>query len=303
MNQYGYIGRKIRQPDLKEKPAIIIVPFGSSSRAGKLLSRFMEKLEKNFPEYNIFQAYSSEVLRRKLNLPSLQECLAKVEAMGFRRAVVQPLHIFPGTEYMQIMETCRFFPGMRVILAESLLHRWEYIKACLETMEKDFLPPEKGLNLLAIHGTPLATEQVNCIYLGLERMLAGRYANVLLAAIEGIPDFESVLAQINRHTLWLRPQQTNENPTAAKQPSAVRFSDKRIRIIPMMFIAGIHVEDDLMGNNDSWRRSLEDMGFLVDCPQIESADGSRFAGLADSPAIFEFFMERIERALFLEKSY
>jgi sirohydrochlorin cobaltochelatase len=283
MNLYGYIGRKIRQPDLKEKPAIIIVPFGSGSRAGKLLSQFLKKLEKQFPGHSIFTAYSSEVLRRKLNLPSLQECLATVEAMGFRRAVVQPLHIFPGTEYTQLMETSHFFPGIRVIFAESLLHRWEYIRACLETMEKDFLPAEKGLNLLAIHGTPLATEQVNSIYLGLERMLTDRYPNVLLAAIEGIPDFESVLAQIDR-----------------KKPACPY---KRIRIIPMMLIAGIHVEDDLMGDNNSWRRSLEKRGFLVDCPRIVSAGGNRFAGLADSPAIFEFFMERIERALFLEKSY
>jgi sirohydrochlorin cobaltochelatase len=54
-------------------------------------------------------------------------------------------------------------------------------------LEEDFLAPETGTNLLALHGTPLAADPVNIVYLGLERLVADLYPNVLAASIEGVP--------------------------------------------------------------------------------------------------------------------
>ena len=108
MHQHGYIGRKMRLPKLEEKPAVIIAAFGSSSKAGEALDIFRKKVTASFPEHNIFWAYTSEIIRKKMGLPGLQETLAKVESQGFRKAVVQPLHIFPGTEYQQLQETCAY---------------------------------------------------------------------------------------------------------------------------------------------------------------------------------------------------
>jgi len=62
----------------------------------RLLKIFRKRLEQEFPEHETFWAYTSEILRRKIGLPSLQETLAQVEAAGFRRAVVQPLQYFSG---------------------------------------------------------------------------------------------------------------------------------------------------------------------------------------------------------------
>lgn len=283
MNQHGYIGRKLRVPKLKDTPAIIISAFGTSSRAQAPLQIFQDQLEQRFPEYETFRAYSSNIICRKKNLPTLQETLAQVEAAGFRKAVVQPLHIFPGTEYQQMAETCEYFPGLRVFLSETLLHRWDFVKKTLAALEPDFLPHDEGLNLLALHGTPLTSDPVNIAYLGLEKLVADLYPNVLAASIEGIPDATAVMASIKRQKL----------------------ADKhtKIKILPMMYVAGMHAEEDLMGKKKSWQTSLGSMGFSVECQMVTYQNEEFFKGLAYYPEIISFFMERLQRSLDLARVF
>lgn len=283
MHQHGYIGRKMRIPKLKTKPAIIIAAFGTSSRAKAPLAIFQAALEKQFPDHELFWAYTSEIICRKLELPTIKETLAKVEAAGYRKAVVQPLHIFPGTEYQQLAETCEYFPGLRVFLCETLLHRWDFVNKTLAVIKEDFLPADQGLNLLALHGTPLAADPVNIVYLGLAQLVSDLYPNVLAASIEGVPDHTAVLAQIKRNKL------------------AEQY--KKIRIIPMMYMAGMHAEKDLMGKTNSWRSKLEDMGFSVDCPRVEYENKTYFKGLAYYPELISFFMDRLQRSLKLAKLF
>ena len=279
MHRHGYIGRKMRLPDLKKRPAVVIVAFGTSSRARPPLAIFRKQLTARFPDHEIYWAYSSEIIRVKAGLPSLQETLARVEAAGFRRAVVQPLHIFPGTEYQQVAETCEYFPGLRVFLGETLLHRWEFIRETLEVVSRDFLKEDEGLNLLALHGTSLAADPVNVVYLGLERLVPDLYPNVLVAAVEGIPDSQALMARLKQQAVF-----TNYS---------------RVKIIPMMYLAGLHAEQDLMGTDASWRTHLEEMGFSVECSQVQYEDRIYFKGLAYFPEIIEMLMTRLQRALYL----
>lgn len=283
MHQHGYIGRKMRLPKLQRTPAIVIAAFGSTNRARGALDLFRVQLAERYPEKTIYWAYTSEIIRKKLNLPSLQQTLAEVEAEGHRKAVVQPLHVFPGTEYQQLAETCSFFPGMRVFLSETLLHRWDFVKEILEAVEPEFLPTEEGCNLLALHGTPLAADPVNIVYLGLERLLADLYPNVLAATVEGVPDHQALFARMKRQNL------------ASKY--------KRIKIIPMMYFAGLHAEEDLMGEKDSWRCILEEQGFKVECPTVAPEGQKSYKGLAYYPEVNEGFMSRLERTLELATVY
>ena len=283
MNRHGYIGRKIQLPQLQKKPAIIIAAFGSSSRAKIALNFFQKQVERKYSDHDVFWSYTSEIIRKKLGLPSIQQTLADVEAAGYRKAVVQPLHIFPGTEYQQLLETCEYFPGLRVIVGETLLHRWKYILNVLQILEKEFLTPDKGLNILALHGTPLIADPVNAAYLGLEKLVIDRYPNVIAASIEGIPDSFSVLNRVQRLRL------------------AEQY--RTVRIIPMMYTAGLHAKEDLMGEENSWRSSLETMGFTVECPMVNHANHSWFKGLAWYPNIIGCFIARLERAITLSHHY
>ncbi|MFN2437366.1 MAG: sirohydrochlorin cobaltochelatase, partial [Desulfotignum sp.] len=186
-------------------------------------------------------------------------------------------------EYRQMEETCAYFPGLRVFMGETLCHRWAFIRRILTVLEKDFLTPDQGMNLLALHGTPLAADPVNIVYLGLEKLVVDRYPHVLAAAVEGIPDPEA---------LFLRMK---------NQGMADRV--KQVRILPMMYFAGMHVRDDLMAEEDSWRACLEERGFTVDCPMVETDGKPLFKGLAFYPEVTGFLTHRLERVLELAEYY
>lgn len=283
MHQHGYIGRKMRLPNLKERPAIVMIAFGSSTRGKAALSLVEKKLAEKFPGHDIFWGYSSEIIRKKNGLNSPHQALAQAEAAGYRKAVVQPLHVFSGTEYQQIAETCEYFPGLRVFLSETLLHRWDFISETLEVVSKEFLGPDEGMNLLALHGTPLAADPVNIVYMGLDQLVRDLYPNVITASVEGIPDYKAVLERVKR-------DKYHEAYT-------------KLKIIPMMYIAGLHVEDDLMGEEESWRRDFERLGLEVECPMVNHEDVRYFKGLAFYPEIVEMYMDRLKRTMELATYY
>ncbi len=279
----GYIGRKMRLPDLMEKPAIVIAAFGSSSGAQAALENFSQQVADEFEEYRVFWAWTSEIIRKKLGLPGLKQVLSEVESEGYRKAVVQPLHIFPGTEYSQLFETCASFPGIRLIVGETLLHRWDFVEELLQILEREFLPQDAGINVLAIHGTPLSAEPVNAVYLGLEQMVRGIYPNVYVAAVEGVPSFRAMFETIKRER--------------------DRIAGNHVKIIPVMFFAGLHAQDDLMGDHDSWRSSLEGLGFSVSMPSVEGESGCFYKGLCWYREVNDFFVSRIRRSLELARYF
>ena len=104
MRPTGYIGRKMRLPELKDKPAIVIAAFGSTRRGKAALDLFDKKVEERYRDHEIFWAYTSEFIRKKSGLPSLHQALASIESAGYRKAVVVPLHIFPGVEYQEVSD-------------------------------------------------------------------------------------------------------------------------------------------------------------------------------------------------------
>lgn len=284
MNRHGYIGRKVRQPRIQKQPALVIVTFGSTNRGAAALESFRQAITETYPEHRIFWAYTSAVIRKKTGNPSLHEALAQAEAENFRKVVVQPLYVFPGTEYQQIEETCEFFPGLRIFLGETLMHRWQFIEETIGILEKEFLSNREGLNLLVLHGTPLAADPVNIVYLGLDRFLRDRYDNVRAATVEGVPDFEGVKQVLIR----------------TKAPE--RWP--RIQMIPLLFLAGIHAEDDLMGEDESWKTELEAAGFQdVSCLTTVQNGEEYFKGLGYYPEVVKCYLKRLKRVISLSEVY
>jgi sirohydrochlorin cobaltochelatase len=109
------------------------------------------------------------------------------------------------------------------------------------------------------------------------------YPNVGVASVEGIPDHGAVFARMAREGL------------------AKKY--KRVKIIPMMYFAGIHAEEDLMGDADSWRTALEAQGFEVVCPKVDVDGEEYFKGLAHYPEVNAGFINRLDRMLKLADFY
>ena len=105
----------------------------------------------------------------------------------------------------------------------------------------------------------------------------------MTACVEGVPHFPALLSVLRR--LHVDPAR------------------RRVRIIPMMYLAGIHVEDDLMGEEVSWKSELQAAGFEVECLTTVHNDETYFKGLAFYPELMAQIERRLRRALHLAHHY
>lgn len=276
-----HIKKYRRRTKLKELPAIVLTAFGTAER-GKAVYQLFDNLVRNeFENYDVSWAYTSEIIREKTGHPGILQTLASLEQRGFTKVVVQPLLVFPGTEYEILADSCQSFPGLRVLMGETLLHRWHFVEQVLDIVSKNFLSPEEGINLLVAHGTPLSDDSANIVYLGLDHLLSRRFSNVSFCSVEGIPDREGVFRKIQG---TLSSSHSGENKL-------------RARLIPFMYVAGLHVEQDLLGEQDSYKNRLEEIGFTVECLTVDY-QGERFhKGLGFYEGIRESFLDRLRRSL------
>ncbi len=277
MNQQTKEEGQSRGSERCDRPAIIIAAFGSSKRGRAVFSRFHHKVAQRYAEHDVYWAYTSKIIRQKTGDPGLRETLVHLQNTGYASAVVLPLQVFPGVEYRGICTIAADFPNVAVVVGETLMHRWKFVRDVLSVVERDFLSPGEGLNLLALHGTPTTADPVNSSYLGLEKLVTEKYENVLAAALEGVPDHEAVLARI------------------AREIKVKGY--RKVRILPMLLIAGMHVEQDLMGSEASWKSRLEQLGLIVECQDVEYSGQRYFKSLASYPEIEEFYLQRLEAAL------
>ncbi len=286
--QPGTMETKLRKRTLQDKPAIVIAAFGSSRSGRVVYDALDQELREAFPDYELVWAYTSEIVREKTGHPGILQALALLEEKGYRKVVVQPVHVFPGTEYRVLEEQSRGFPGIRVVMGETLMHRWPFVEQAVEIVSEDFIDAQEGVNLLIAHGTPLCADPVNAVYLGLDSVLRQEYENVMLGVVEGVPSLASVLAIIER-------MMKGKDTPAESRPKAM--------LIPLMYVAGVHVEDDLLGEGDTCRTALADLGFDVVWPTVAHNGVTMPKGLGWYAGIRACFVERVRRALGLMEVY
>ena len=274
---------------LKDKPAIVVAAFGTSTKAQATYDAFDKQLKAALPGYDVRWAFTSEVIRERVNarrakegnskrLLSLQQALADLEADGYTKVAVQPLQIFPGEEYEEVLRLATGFPGLRVEFGETLLQRWEGVHEVVKLLSRDFLPPPEGCNVIVAHGSPQTGVGSNSTYLGLDRYLSRRFPNAFLGCVEGVVTREDAL-----------------EPAKA-------CAGKRVRFIPLMFVGGDHIMNDIMGgegggDEESWKQEMTKAGKVVDIPTLEVGGQTQYRGLGFIPEVNEIFIREVDRAL------
>ena len=272
---------KLKKRNLKTDPALILAAFGTTSDSNIVFENIQKAVVSRYPDLHCLMAYTSEIVREKTGLPGILECLATLEKKGYRKVILSPLHIFPATEYRSLCSLCESFSEMRIVVSETLAHRWPYIERIFDFLSKDFVPKSEGFNLVIGHGSPLAAEPANTIYLGIESYCKQMFDNVYFSTIDGIPSMSMMLKQIEK----------------------LQSSGQKVRLLPLMMTAGKHVKDDLLEGEESLTKELENSGFAVNTLSLE-LDGRTFAkclGFYDE--IIPMFFERIDRSLKLLEIY
>ncbi|VAX29932.1 Sirohydrochlorin cobaltochelatase CbiK @ Sirohydrochlorin ferrochelatase activity of CbiK [hydrothermal vent metagenome] len=296
----GNVFAMLKTMTLKKDPAIVIAAFGTTTRAQATYDFFDEQLKKELPakyrNYEIRWAFTSEIVRERANKKfekagikkrylSLAQVVSNLEDEGYRKIVVQPLHIFPGIEYESVLgmveglrEVFKDF-NLRIKTGEPLLQYWWDLEEVAEILKPDLLKSGEGCNVLASHGTGETAVGSNITYLGLERVLSLKYDNTFLGSVEGITSRESALAK------------------------AKACKSKTVKFIPFMYVAGDHVMNDIMGSEPeddgelSWSLEMKKAGFRTEATTINYKGKEYFKGLGFYPEVNRIYIKGIVRLL------
>ncbi|MCA1906403.1 MAG: sirohydrochlorin cobaltochelatase [Desulfarculus sp.] len=264
------------------KTAVLLVTFGSSHAGALDQVRLIEpEVRAAHPGVEVAWAYTSAKVRQIMaqrgeKLDSPQEALAKLQARGFTRIVVQSLHVIPGAEFHDLVQEAQAFAhhgkGTRVVIGWPLLSDTNDLQALARIMLRAAAPgrqPDQALVWVG-HGTH---HPAGVAYPALAHALSQVDQRAYLGTVEGYPSFDDVLGQL--------------------KASGV----KAIKLMPLLTVLGEHSKQDIAGDDaDSWKSRLSAAGFTV------TTDLTPVAGYSGARDLWLGHLAKAMRELQAEKS-
>lgn len=251
-----------------KKFPIVLVAFGTT-KSQRAYARFAEAVRQTFPEQPVYLALSSRQVRDRrrrlagsMELPSPVALLTALQEQGWEWAVVQSLHLLAGHEFYRLVQEVQSC-SLRTAIGLPLF--WgprDYLAFATAVRERlRLLPPEEAL-LLVGHGTDHASWAT---YPALQQLLTQQLGRpVLVGALEGYCTLPEVMAELRRQQI------------------------RRVRLWPLMLVAGMHVQQDLAAGEKSWATALTAAGFQV---------STAVEGLLTWPEVVALFCRHIAQAL------
>lgn len=250
------------------KTPIIMVAFGTTSDATTTYRHIDEKVKEHFPDHEVFWSFSSRIITKQLQweegkkaqLP--EELLCRLAEQGYTSAVVQSLHLFPGTEFRSlkaVMEkaelTC--IPGAPLINSPE-----DYTEIC-RVLQPFISRDSKKAALILGHGTYHPTWTA---YYCLESFLRRRFGpHIFVGVVEKYPDSKHLADEISE------------------------AGYREVCIIPFFLVAGMHYRRDIVGDSaSSWQGRFKKREI-----DIETVD----RGLGLLPGFENIIIRHIEAAI------
>ncbi len=232
------------------KSAILVVSFGTSyeETRKKTIDRIEEDIQKQYPQYACYRAWTSGMIRRKIekrdgiHIPDIAEACAQMKNDGIAYVIVQPTHVINGIENERMVQELRNQEAQfeRMVIGAPLLTSQEDNEAVVACIAKELCPSEDEALLLMGHGTE---HYSNTVYAAIDYLFKDHgYENIFMGTVEAYPSFESLLKRVQA------------------------LQTKKVVLAPFMIVAGDHARNDLSGaDEDSWKSRLEQSGFSVTC--------------------------------------
>jgi len=250
------------------KVPIVLAAFGTTTSARQSYTFLDQHIRAAFPDHEVHWAFSSRMVRdfdqqrrgRRWKGPG--ELLEELRGRGFEWAVVQAVHLLAGHEFYRLVEEVHAC-GIRTAMGLPLLSAPEDYGALLNALapKVEALDPEEGIILVG-HGSDHPSWAT---YPALQYLLSGRFGHLVhIGVLEGHPPRQEVIARVLESGL------------------------KRVRLLPLMLVAGRHFQEDLAGPNDSWQAALQAAGLSV------TLDAT---GLLHYPGVIKIYQEHISNAL------
>jgi len=214
------------------KPTIILTAFGTSvPEARKVFDYIDQKTKKNYPNYEVRWAFTSSFIRKKLKKQgtitfSLSEVIDQLKTQKVTDIVIQSLHVVPGQEFKEISQVDT--TGLNVSIGTALLTTDDDIKKTITAISDQIAPDCQ--NIVVGHGNDHYPEY-NQQLIAFDKALKSRHSNAVLCSVEGKPG-SGFIEKLHGKNL------------------------ARVNFIPLMIVAGDHIMNDVMGEEDSWKSMI-----------------------------------------------
>lgn len=261
---------------MRKQKGILLVSFGTSyaDSRQKTIDKMLEDVVDAFPEYRVYQAWTSKMIlnilkeRENIHIPSIEEAMTQIHQDGITNLTVQPTHLINGLEndLMKDIISSMAPSSMEICFGAPLLTTTKDHYQVLDTVMEVFsdVPTEDALVFMG-HGT---THYVNSVYAALDYTLKDMgYSHAFMGTVEAYPDLSTLIRLVGK-----------------VQP-------KRVHLAPFMLVAGDHANNDMAGpEEDSWKSRFEAAGYEVVC---------HLKGLGEYPGIRKIYLEHLNKALLL----
>lgn len=255
-----------------KKKAILIVSFGTShlDTLEKTITAIEEQAAREFPEYQIYRAFTSQMILNKLKRESkldfhnVSEAVEQMKADGIETVIAQPTHVINGIENDKMAKELldRMDAFKRIRIGKPLLSGPEDYKKAIHVLMDEVELAEDEMLVLMGHGSD---HHANSAYPTLEYTFHSLgYNQVLVGTVEGFPDLRNVMTKLEISEC------------------------KKVILMPFMIVAGDHAKNDMAGEEDSWKAELEDAGYEVT---------AIVKGLGEMPGIRNIYMEHIKEVI------
>jgi len=223
----------------KELPIILSV-FGST-KSTALYQCLLDEVKERFDPHPVSLALTSRIVRdmeakvrgKAHTAHLLPQNLTSLSRRGYRWALIQSVHLLAGHEFHRLVADSVSSP-MRTCIGLPLLWSYEdYIIVAEELIElaKDYSDTGKEAMIFVGHGTDHAAWSS---YLALEQMIRQKgIKRAWIGVIEGRPGVEDIAKEVRKAGLG------------------------KCVLVPLMLVAGLHVMEDMEGNDNSWKAILE----------------------------------------------
>lgn len=253
------------------KKAILVVAFGTSvPEASKALDEIDAVVREKYQGAEIRWAYTSRTIRSRLaaqgkHFDSPETALAKLMDEGFTHVALLSLHVVPGEEFHDLYRNATRFSQMgfeRVTVARPLLGNYDDMFRVSAILSKKHAALEPGEGVLFIgHGN--ARHPSDAIYIAMNSLLMD-LGPFYAGTVQGHPAPAELLPKLK----------------AAKL--------RKVKLIPLMTVAGDHARKDMAGDDpESWKSVLSQNG--IECEAL-------FRGLAQEHEIVQVWLDHLEEA-------
>lgn len=133
---------------MKKPQAILLVSFGTNYPDSKetTIDKLLEKTMDQFPDCQIYQAWTSKTLIRILKeqnglaIPTIEEAMMSIKSASIETLTIQPTHLINGLENEKMEQLVRLHasPSLNLRFGVPLLAFTEDHKAVLQTTIREF---------------------------------------------------------------------------------------------------------------------------------------------------------------------